>query len=240
MNDTSLVLLENAKLKKLEECKLDEKSISEFKGKIKKVDDETKKNLGKDLFDLISSKKQNSKVTDDFANKVIELIISGADIEYKDEQKGNFSLLLCARKGFPEIAYILLRAGANVNQANNYLTTTTMAAARHGHKQLLELLILLGADVNAKCFDGDNALMSAKRHDQQECFDILVYAQSYLTHRNIKNQSILDLPGNILFDPSNIEDLIITGIVSPTSEKDAIVLIEEAENKFNDLKNSIK
>ena len=75
MNNTSLILLENAKLKKLEEYKLDEKSISEFKSKIKEVDDETKDSLGKELFELISNKKKSSEVTDDFTNKVIELIL---------------------------------------------------------------------------------------------------------------------------------------------------------------------
>lgn len=234
MNNASLILLENSKLKKLEEYKLDEKSISEFKSKIKDVDVETKDSLGKELFDFISSKKKSSEITEYFTNKVIELITSGADIEYKDEKKGDFSLLLCARKGFLEIAYLLLRAGANVNQMNNYLTTSTMAAARHGHKELLELLILLGADVNAKCSDGDNALMSAKRHDQQECFDILVHAQSHLTHRNIANQSILDLSGNVTFNPNYIEDYSIPETIQPTSEDDVMALIDEAEKKFND------
>ena len=149
-------------------------------------------------------------------------------------------MLLCARKGFLEIAYLLLRAGANVNQINKYLTTSTMAAARHGHKELLELLILLGADVNAKCFDGDNALMSAKRHGQQDCFDILVHAQSHLTHRNIANQSILDLSGNVTFNPNYIEDSSISETIQPTSEDDVMALIDEAEKKFNDLNASSK
>lgn len=235
MNNVSLILLENAKLKKLEQYKLDEKSISEFKSKIKDVDSETKENLGKELFEVISNKKKSSEVTEDFTNRVIELITNGANIEYKDEKKGNFSLLLCARKGFLEIAYLLLRAGANVNQANNYLTTTTMAAARHGHKELLELLILLGADINAKCYDGDNALMSAKRHGQQECFNILVHAQSFLTHRNIVNESILDLPGDIIFNPNCIEDFSISKTIQKTSKDDVTALIDEAEKKFNDL-----
>ncbi len=240
MNNASLILLENAKLKKLEEYKLDERSISEFKDKIKEVDDETKNNLGKELFELISSKKKSSEVTDDFTNKVIELIVNGADIEYKDNKKGDFSLLLCARKGFLEIAYLLLRAGANIDQVNNYLTTSTMAAARHGHKELLELLVLLGADVNAKCFDGDNALMSAKRHGQQECFDVLIHAQSHLTHRNIANQSILDLSGNVTFNTNYIEDSIISETIQSTSEEDVIALLDEAEKKFNDLNSSVK
>lgn len=236
MNDISLYELEEEKIKKLKEYKLDEKSISQFKSKIEKVDDETKNKLGKELFELISSKKKSCIVSDDFINKVMELITRGANIEFKDDNKGNFPLLICARKGFLEIAYILLRAGANVNQSNKYLTTATMAAARHGYKELLELLILLGADVNAKCYDGDNALMSAKIHDQKECFDILVRAQSYLTHRNILNRSILDLPGNIIINPNYIEDSTLSKAIPPASKEDTIKLIEEAEQQLNKLK----
>lgn len=236
MNNSSLMILENAKLKKLEKYKLDEKSISEFKSKIKDVDDVAKNNLGEALLSLISSKEKNSKVTDDFTNEVIELIVNGANIEYKNKTKGDFSLLVCARKGFQEIAYILLRAGANVNQVNNYLTTPTMAAARHGCKELLELLILLGADVNAQCLDGDNALMSAIIHGQQECFDILVHAQTHLTHRNSANFSILDLSGNITFDTNLLEDSSFSETTHSTSEDDVKALIDEAEKKFNDLK----
>lgn len=236
MNNSSLMILENAKLKKLEKYKLDEKSISEFKSKIKDVDDVAKNNLGEALLSLISSKEKNSKVTDDFTNDVMELIVNGANIEYKNKTKGDFSLLVCARKGFQEIAYILLRAGANVNQVNNYLTTPTMAAARHGCKELLELLILLGADVNARCLDGDNALMSAIIHGQQECFDILVHAQTHLTHRNFANQSILDLSGNnVIFDPNFLERSSFSETTS-ASEDDVKALIDEAEKKFDDLK----
>ena len=237
MNNTSLAILENIKLKKLKDYKLDENSISEFKNKIKQVEDETKNILSKQLFELITRKKKYSKIDDEFTNKVLELIINGANIEYKDEKKGDFSLLVCARKGFLEIAYLLLRSGANANQSNNYLTTSIMAAARHGHKDLLELLILLGADVNAKCLDGDNALMSAKRHSQQECFDILVRAQSSLIHRNIFNQTLLDLPGNVSFNLNYIISSNVLEVVPSTSEEAISLLIEEAEQKLLELKN---
>ena len=49
--------------------------------------DETKNNLGKELFELISSKKKSSEIDEEFTNKVIELIINGANLEYKDEKK---------------------------------------------------------------------------------------------------------------------------------------------------------
>ncbi len=237
MNNASLVLLEKTRLKKLEDYKLDEKSILEFKGRVKQVDDETKNNLGKELLDLISSKRKTTQKDEEFTKKVLELIINGADIEYKDEKKGDFALLVSTRKGFIEIACLLLRAGANVNQVNNYLTTTLMAAARHGHKELLELLIILGANVNAKCLDGDNALMSAKRHNQQECFDILVRAQSSLTHRNVENQTINELEGNASLNPSYLIGANEIDDIPPTTEEDALNLIKEAEEQLHKLKN---
>ena len=240
MNNSSLIELENSRLKKLEEYKLDGQSVAEFKTKIKKVNAEESNKLGQELFEEVSKKKTSSSSQDELADKVIELIQNGANIEYKDEKKGDFPLLVCARKGYTNIAYILLRAGANVNQVNNYLTTATMAAARHGHKDLLQLLIILGANVNAKCFDGDNALMSAKRHGQQECFDILIKAQSHLTHKNIANQSILDIPGNLSFDLPNIEDSSLSATIVPKTEDDVLSLISEAEDKLNELNSSVK
>lgn len=233
MNNSSLIELENNKLKKLEEYQLDEKSILEFQSKIKKVDEEESNRLGKELLELLSKKQPSSVSLDELLDKAIELIKNGANIEYKEESKGNFPLLICARKGYIEIAYVLLKAGANVNQSNNYGTTALMATARHGHSELLQLLILLKADVNAKSRDGDDALMSAKRHNQQECADILIKEQAYLTHRNLENETILNVPGNISIDLSYIESSTLSEITTSKTEEDVLDLISEAEEKLN-------
>lgn len=233
MNNSSLMELENNKLKKLEEYQLDEKSILKFQSKIEKVDEEESNRLGKELLELLSKKKPSSLSLDELLDKAIELIKNGANIEYKEESKGNFPLLICARKGYIEIAYVLLRAGANVNQLNSYGTTALMATARHGHSELLQLLILLKADVNAKSRDGDNALMSAKRHNQQECADILIKEQAYLTHRNLENETILTVPGNISIDLSYIESSTLSEITTSKTEEDVFDLISEAEAKLN-------
>lgn len=233
MNNSSLMKLENNKLKKLKEYKLDEKSILEFQSKIKKIDEEESNRLGKELLELLSQKNPSSLSSDELLDKAIELIKNGANIEYKEESKGNFPLLICARKGYIEIAYVLLRAGANVNQLNSYGTTALMATARHGHSELLQLLILLKADVNAKSRGGDDALMSAKRHNQQECADILIKEQAYLTHRNLENETILTVPGNISIDLSYIESSTLSEITTPKTEEDVLDLISEAEEKLN-------
>lgn len=233
MNNSSLIELENNKLKKLEEYQLDEKGILKFQSKIKKVDEEESNRLGKELLELLSKKQPSSLSLDELLDKAIELIKNGANIEYKEESKGNFPLLICARKGYIEIAYVLLRAGANVNQSNSYGTTALMATARHGHSELLQLLILLKADVNAKSRGGDDALMSAKRHNQQECADILIKEQAYLTHRNLENETILSVPGNISIDLSYIESSTLSEITTSKTEGDVLDLISEAEEKLN-------
>ena len=233
MNNASLMELENNRLKKLEEYKLDEKSREEFQSKIKKVNQEESNRLGKELLELLSAKRSSTTSLDELLDKIVELIQHGANIEYKDEKKGNFSLLISAMKGYIEIAYVLLRAGANVNQKNNYGTTALMKAARHGHEELLQLLILLDADVNAKCQGGDNALMSAKRHNQQGCADILIEEQTYLTHRNLENQTIIEVPGNISINLSYIESSSLSEMIPIRTEEDVLDLMKEVEERLN-------
>ena len=175
MNNASLAMLENHRMELLKKYELDLENIKKFKEKIQQVSEEESTELGKELFELISTKGFN----DDY-EQALELIYKGANIEYKNEKKGDFSLLICARKNYLKTFLALVKAGANINQVNNYLTTPTMASARHGNKEMLEVLILMGADINARCLDGDNAIMSAKRHDQVECFDMLLRKSAYL------------------------------------------------------------
>ena len=77
--------------------------------------------------------------------------------------------------------------------------------------------------------------MSAKRHDQQECFDILVKAQSSLVHRNIANQTIQDIPGNVEIDKYFVDNSSYQE-QEVTTEEDALSLLDEAQRKLNLLK----
>ncbi|MBO4245785.1 MAG: ankyrin repeat domain-containing protein [Bacilli bacterium] len=134
--------------------------------------------------------------------KCKELLLKGADPNFKGlpnnrnkrEEKGNFPLLLCSRKGYTKIAHLLLCFGADPNMANNYGTTSVMAAARHGHSEILEMLIAKGADINAVCRDGDYALISAVYHNEKEkkqdkCIDILLLNQAYVNMHNYAGET---------------------------------------------------
>lgn len=223
MNNTSVIELEKTRELKKKQHGIDSEYITEFKRKIKVVSAEESKRLGKEMFELIAKKGFN-----DNYEKVLEYIYAGADVEYKNDTKGDFALLVCARKGYFQTFLALLKAGANVNQTNNFLTTATMAAARHGFKDMLELLILMGADINAICKDGDTALISAKRHNQVECFDLLVNNNANVFHQNLMQESIFEIKSSKPFDLSKLTRNAIIRPKVGASAEDAEALIDEA------------
>ncbi len=221
------------KEEKLKSLYLDNKSLEDFRKKIKKVDKEESDKLGEELHKIIKMYGESEENLE----KITELIYKGANVNYKESKKGDFPLLLSTRNGKKNYTYLLLRAGADVNLTNNYNTTATMAAARHGYTDLLEVFILLGADVNIQCIDGDTALFSAKLHSKQECFDLLVKNGAYLTHRNLVNKSILDIDGKIDFDYSTIDsEQIYLSKNKGNDEESAKKLVEEARQKLKSLK----
>lgn len=226
MNNVDLMLLEKQKIDKLKKNGLDPDGINEFKSKIKKVSKKEKEALGKELFDLLMSNSYNDS-TD--WEKIVELIYKGANIEYKDDKKGDFALLRCARKGYLKAFLALISAGANVNQKNNYLTTTTMASARHGNKEILEILILMNADINAKCKDGDNAIISARKHNRVECFNMLVNAGANLCVVSQEGKSIYSFGSNPKFESPLIETASKREIISNRFDTDINDIFEEAK-----------
>ena len=227
MNNNSLSSLIDNRISILNKYGLDDKSIKEFRSKIKSVSDSEKESLGSELLNIISKKGFN----DDF-NRVLELIYNGADIEYKNSKKGDYALLICARKNYIKTFITLIKAGANVDQVNDYLTTAVMASARHGNKEILEILILLGADINKRCLDGDSVLMSAKMHNQSECFNMLVQAGAYINNINSLNQTFLDSSGSVEFDKSIFErDIEISKKEEP---KDLINEVEETLESYRE------
>ena len=223
MNNVDLDILNNNVLEELKKHGLDEEGIKEFRKKIQKVSDEEATSLGKEMLEVIAKRGFN----DDY-EEVISYIQKGADVDYQNDTKGDFALLVCARKGYFKTFLSLIKAGANVNAQNHFKTTALMASARHGQKEMLHLLIILGADVNALCQDGDNALMSAKRHDQVECFDMLVKENAQIFHRNLNGESPIEIRSTRDFDLSAYDehqDVEIT-------PEDAQSLIEEATKKL--------
>lgn len=229
MNNVDILVLEQQKADKLRSYGLDSKSIDEFKNKIKKVSLKERETLGKELFDLINDRKYQDET--DF-EKVIELIYKGADVEFKNESKGDYALLRCARKNYLKTFIVLLKAGANINQTNNYLTTATMASARHGNKEILEILILMKADINAKSKDGDNALISARNHYQVDCFYMLVNAGAHLPVVSQDGRSIYTFLPNHEFESPLLESTSKKDSKPLASFESTLDSLSEAEEKM--------
>lgn len=242
MNNTDLITLEQERTNILKKYHLDEEGIKTYqdtlKEKRKKVSPGESERLGKELYDLIKSPSYNELTASSY-DKVIDLIYSGASIEYRTPKKGDFPLLLCARRNLVQTFALLVKFGADINKGNDYLTTPTMTSARHGNKVILELLILLGADINAQCLDGDNALMSAKRHNQKECFELLKKANAYFGSRNILNKTIRDIPSTEEFDFSGFftfDDCLQEEVTFSKTQE----LLKEAEQKFTNITSGIE
>lgn len=233
MNNADIIKIEIERKQVLEKYGLDENSIKNFRTKISKVSEEESNVLGQELFELISKKDYSE---DKELDKVVELIYKGANVEYKNENKGDYSLLTCSQKNYLKTFIVLLKSGANINQTNNYLITSTMVAASYGNKEILELLILMKADINARCLDGENAIMNAKRYNQIDCFNILIDANAYLNNRNLTNQTILDIDSKTNFGILSLSHSLRQDILEDVTFEDTEVLLDKAKQKFNQLK----
>lgn len=236
MNNIDILKIEIEREQTLKKYGLDEDSIKSFKEKINSISEEESKVLGQELFELISKKGYNEESELD---KVIELIYKGANVEYKNEKKGNYSLLICSQKNYLKTFIVLLKAGANVNQTNNFQTTSTMAAARHGNKEILELLILMKADVNARYLDGENALMSAKRHDQIECFNMLMNAHAHLNNKDLINHTILDVDSKTDFEILSLSYSLRQDKSKKITFEDTELLLDEAFKKMESINSDV-
>ncbi len=80
---------------------------------------------------------------------------------YKDPKTGRTALLQAVEQQHADIVVMLLRAGANVNQADNDGVTSLMLAAYTPNAQLVNILLNAGADVNAAIPNGTTSLMNA-------------------------------------------------------------------------------
>lgn len=212
-------------------------NVKKASDNIKEVSEKSEK-LGKELYDIIHKKKYNE--ASDY-NKIADLVYEGANVNYRDKSpdsnKGNFPLIFCCRRGNLKTFLLLVWAGANINQTNNYGTTCCMASARHNQSEILKILIALGADINACCCDGDNAIISAKRNNSVECFDLLVEAQANLNHKNFLGESITNLEHksqDVTINPERylLSETYTEAPLIETTEEDVQNLLLEACEKL--------
>lgn len=240
MNNPSLIETNNlSRQKKLEELGLTPEKINQNKELIKIVLPSDAGNTGYKLILLISEKKYDEENEEKY-NKLLEYIKDGANLSY-ETAKGNFPLLICAKKGYLKTFLTLLKFGANINQVNKNKTSVIMAAARHGYVDILEISILMGGDVNALCFDGDTALMMAKRHGMEKCYQILIKNNALISTQNCLNQTSLDINtnGSVEIDDTKHYSEVFKIRSAHIIYKEAMNLISEATNRLNEIMGDI-
>lgn len=225
------------KNKRIEELGLTKEKIAENKKLIAEVSADKAQELAQKLTKKIGSKYYNEN-DDKKYDEVLALIKEGANLDYENE-KGNFPLIVCARKGYLKTFITLLKFGANIHKVNKNKTTLAMSSARNGWSDILEITILLDVDLNALCDDGDTALIMAKRHGRTKCFEMLVNNNVILNTKNCLNLTsyqIQNISGGDKIDDAKYYAAIPTTPLEGTIHEDAMDLIEEATCKLNEIK----
>lgn len=95
-------------------------------------------------------------------------------VNYSGEFYGYTLLRLTARYNNKEMAELLIKYGAPVNEINNSYTTSLHTAAEYNSKDVAELLIKNGADVNAQGDISQTPLHTAAYHNSKEVAELLI------------------------------------------------------------------
>lgn len=111
------------------------------------------------------------------ANSVRKLLDLGADfntVSHKFRDHRRTALMLASLEGHLEIVDLLLAAGANVDDIDEYFYTALMFASARGHLDVVERLLAAGAEVNMVGISSRTALDFANDKDHREIEDALI------------------------------------------------------------------
>lgn len=122
---------------------------------------------------------------------VRELIGSDVDVNEKAEF-GWTALLAASAQGYPEIAKLLLDAGANPDIGNVHGRTPLMFGARYGNVDICRVLLEYGAVVDTQDVYGMTALMTASREGHQSVVELLLDAGANPTTKTPCGKTALD------------------------------------------------
>ena len=94
-------------------------------------------------------------------NTVTLLVAHGADVDAREQWRGQTALMWAAVENNPEVAKVLIETGADVGRRSIGGFTPLMFAAQAGHIEAADVLVAARADVNAPLPDGMSALVMA-------------------------------------------------------------------------------
>jgi ankyrin repeat protein len=112
-------------------------------------------------------------------NLVSDLIVLGANVDWRDEYNSNRTPLhVAAITGRLEIARMLIDAGANVNVQDDNGYAPLHVAAKYGNEEILRMLIDAGANVNVQSNTGWTPLHDVAYEGNVEIARILIDAKA--------------------------------------------------------------
>ncbi|MDB2414437.1 ankyrin repeat domain-containing protein [Rickettsiales bacterium] len=94
-----------------------------------------------------------------------DYLLSSTNIINQGKGVNTTALIAACNNGNTEIAKALIKAGADVNLADNYGNIALIIACQNGYTETVKALIEAKADVNLTDSDGDTALMVATSKD---------------------------------------------------------------------------
>ena len=129
-------------------------------------------------------------VQNDDVDEVRNLIINGADVNGKEDEKLT-PLFIAVENGNLEIAEMLLKFGAKVNARDREKQTPLMRLDDDATLELVELLVRYGAKLNLTDNDGNTAIMIAADGAKPEVLKALVDAGADVRLANKEGQTAL-------------------------------------------------
>ena len=158
----------NSELSKTLNKELSQKITDSFKDFLSKnLTDQDYKNLNEYILETLDGLKLRILLKQSLPEGfilLVKLLVRLNKLDTSITNKHGYTMLLLATvNGRVDIAKLLIKAGANVNAANNNEQTALMFASSEGHKDIAALLIKSGADINALNARENSALILASK-----------------------------------------------------------------------------
>lgn len=159
---------------------------------------------------------EDQEAADAIINNDVNCLIMFIEENRDRHQFIDFLLSFAANEGQVTCAYVLLKAGADINNTYHTDYTPLMLASKKGHIDMIDYLIQNGADINKKNFAGRSALIDACDYD-------MIDVVNRLLETGKCDVNITDRVGNnalsFVRGPQILDTLVLHGIDLNTQNK---------------------